>query len=248
MRQRNRKNRELRLECLENRALMAADVSASLVNGVLNIQGTEGADNVKVWTFQGRTLASRIHGLGVKSIFDRPSSEVRSIVVDLKGGQDRVDIDMRSTRVNAIMVEMGTGIPGTRELASVHGRNLGQVTVKAEKSLGAKVVFSRLTATGAEAFFGTVDASDILEVGQSSIRTLKAEMRGGNDKFDVSNSSIGRAEVNLGSGNDYFEIETTYSQIASGFVDGGSGSDDFVKKGSRGLGGVQVLNFEPRRR
>jgi hypothetical protein len=246
---RHQRKRTLRLESLEHRELMATDVTASYTRdtGELKINGTERADDVTIWTFQGMTYARSMRGLNITTFFSGPSSDIKSIVVDMKGGQDKIVFNMGNTRIDQIHVNMGVGGLGTlsnRELADFRGSNVGKVKINAEASYGTNVLFQGLNASEVEAFFGTDNAADGLLVKQSSIGKLEAKLGGGDDVFNVAFSSIRTAAVHLEAGNDKFIIETVHSEIANGFVDGGSGVDDYQKKGRPSPGGVRIRSFE----
>ncbi len=81
-----RRSRSLQFEQLEPRRVMAAGVTATFTGGVLKVTGTDGADNIQF--IQGNGL------IGVVGIYNAWSaSQVKSISVELKGGDDRVSLD-----------------------------------------------------------------------------------------------------------------------------------------------------------
>jgi hypothetical protein len=91
------------IERLENRALMAAGITASMSDGLLLIRGTDQADNIYVRQI-GDTL--RVDGIG--ETFDARS--VQAVRVDARGGDDYVRLDIDGQIVTKpSLIDAGAG-------------------------------------------------------------------------------------------------------------------------------------------
>jgi hypothetical protein len=84
---RQNRARRLEFETLERREVLAAGVTASLdALGVLRVVGTDGADQILFKRASGMVSINDVAGAW-------SSSSVKSIVVDLRGGNDHVSLD-----------------------------------------------------------------------------------------------------------------------------------------------------------
>jgi hypothetical protein len=95
--------RRSKIECLENRALMAAGITANLSDGMLIISGSEQADNIYV-----RQINNTLRVDGVAESFD--AGTVTAVMVDARGGDDcvRLDIDGQ-TVTKTSLIDAGGG-------------------------------------------------------------------------------------------------------------------------------------------
>jgi hypothetical protein len=232
----NRKFRSLKMESLEKRELMAAD--AFIANGVLNIRGTDAADNISVESSYGTT---RVWANG-KRILQEATISYSSVDARMNGGNDNLRIILREhIGLNRVDVNMGRG---SSENLTIQVGRANVVDVNADLSVATDVFLQRSSVGTVKVNFGNDGGNDGLSVNSSDIGTLSSNMGGGRDFFGVSSTSIGQAAVNLGSGDDEFRIDTKNSQIRSGFVDGGPGRDRFRNFGGNSPGRVVVRNFE----
>lgn len=234
----NHRVRKLKMESLEKRELMAANVTAEVSGGSLIIQGTSAADYVVVDVLSTNT---RVWANG-KRILQVPTSSYSSLDAKMGDGNDNLRVLLASrTGMNRIDVNMGRG---SSENLSVEVGRANVVNVNADQSVATDIFLRKSSIDTVMANFGNDGGNDWLSINECSINYLETGMGGGNDAFGVSRTSINRAKVNLGSGNDLFQIWTTDSQIANGFVDGGTGRDRFRNMGKNSPGRVAVSNFE----
>lgn len=235
----NRKFRSLKMESLEKRELMAADVR--IENRVLLIKGTDASEKVLVDISQGNT---RVY-INNKTMLVRPTSEYSSVDAKMYGGKDDVTIRLNThPHLRKVDVDMGSGV--SENLRIQVGR-ADEVNVNAGASINTDVTLQSLHGANVDKVFvnfGDDNGKDSLIIHNWNIGSLESNMGGGNDYFKVSSTSIGLAAVNLGSGDDNFELWTKNSTIRNGFVDGGVGSDLFENVGKFSPGGVAVRNFE----
>ncbi len=82
------------LEALETRELLAAQVTASLAQNVLTVEGTPGADHIAFWESQNQisVLGEPINLTG-RQVASVASSSVSKIVVNTLGGDDVVQLN-----------------------------------------------------------------------------------------------------------------------------------------------------------
>ena len=116
-----RKQPELRIEHLEIRSILAADLSASLVGHELRIEGTEAADLISI-DRSGDSLSVR----GVSTRF--AARDVTSISIRALGGNDRIEVFNHFTPTTSpnINIDGGAGndsIFGSTLAETIHGGN-----------------------------------------------------------------------------------------------------------------------------
>jgi Calpain family cysteine protease len=93
------RNRSLQYEALEARQVMAAGITASLSSvGVLTVNGTENADAINF-----RQIGGMISVAGVSGSFS--ATNVKSIVVNCKGGNDIVSLNSLTNGGNQTLAE-----------------------------------------------------------------------------------------------------------------------------------------------
>jgi hypothetical protein len=108
----NDKTRKARFESLENRNLMAGNVTAALVGGELSLTG----DNSSNYLVVHQTGANRFQVQGINTNIKFGSQTARSItfssVIDIgfnmRGGNDSVTV-YNSSLAGSMGVDMGTG-------------------------------------------------------------------------------------------------------------------------------------------
>jgi RTX calcium-binding nonapeptide repeat (4 copies) len=100
---RRKTRRSLNMESLENRQMMAANLTVALTDGVLAIVGTEQADTIVV-----RQVNNRLSVDGVSGSFD--ASNVKGIAIDSRGGHDYVAMDVAGQVVfKPTIIDAGAG-------------------------------------------------------------------------------------------------------------------------------------------
>jgi hypothetical protein len=90
--------RSLQYETLERREVMAASVTAALSGGVLNVYGTDADDAINF-----RQTSTKIYIAGVNGAWS--ASKVKSINVNLNGGNDTVSLNSWANGGNVGLVE-----------------------------------------------------------------------------------------------------------------------------------------------
>src|SRR5687767_14188167 len=94
---------QLCIESLENRQMMAANLTASLTSGVLSIDGTDQGETIVV-----RQIDNRISIDGVSGSFN--ASQVALIAIEGKGGDDYIRLDIPGQEVTKLtLVDAGEG-------------------------------------------------------------------------------------------------------------------------------------------
>ena len=99
---RHKTNRSMTLETLENRSLMAANLTAAVDGGVLKMEGTDGSDQI-ILTQNNSVL--QLNGQDLTY-----ASNVTGIQIDGLGGNDVIRLDSESFGGQAI-----------RQSATIHG-------------------------------------------------------------------------------------------------------------------------------
>ena len=215
------------MESLEKRELMAANVTANVSSGVLNIQGTNGSDHVQVlvlannWT---RVIS------GNRTIFETPTSSYSSMNANMLNGQDRLHINaLRNNQLTNVNVNMGGG---SSEYVKIEVNATRNLNVNAVQSVGTHVVLTANVIDQAIVDFGNDAGSDRLSTHDSSFNRFNVSMGAGTDYLNMYRTSIRTANINMGAGNDAVFMDQN-SDIFGGFVDGGDGQDSYRKVGAQ---------------
>jgi hypothetical protein len=207
MQKQNKRQKKLRFEGLENRALMAGDVTAAVVGGVLEITG-DGSGNAIEVKQSGANW--RVQGLGT-TVNDSNSAQsfagVTDIVIDLGDGND------------LIKVSKGT-LSGDLGIADSDGRTVVEV--------------SKINATSID--IATFDDSDTITINKSSAtNNIGIASFGtaddGVDVVTVIKSSAGTTfDVLTGGGNDVVTLTsvTANETFAVGTFSSGESDQDVV--------------------
>jgi hypothetical protein len=151
---------------------------------------------------------------------------------------------------------------GRGEVAEVHVGNLSILNVNATRSTHMSVNLRAQITDRALINFGSGDddlnintnsrvASLTVNAGDGRDKVLltsthvdRALIQMGNDAdtMTIKRSSIHTADFNLGAGNDRINIDE-FSSVAGGTIDGGAGTDTYVKNGPS-LSRVSIRSFE----
>jgi hypothetical protein len=226
MSKKNRKTRALKVESLENRELMAANVTAGLAGSTLVIEGTEGADNVAVVAMNSGITTVRSNG---RLIYQTNSGSFNAISAKMLNGNDTLQVlAMPHRGLSSVQVDMGRGNLERVNLDLGFSRS---VNVNTTNSVGAKVY---LTGSMDQVFadFGSDAGPDYLGLSGASINSLTAKFGRGDDILDMKSSTIQNSNVSMGAGNDRVFADS-YSDIFGGTIDGGDGADQISKRGAR---------------
>ena len=206
--------RSLRMESLENRELMAADVTAALSAGTLQVTGTDKADIVRI--NQGRNTISV--SVGLNSPFASfAANEVRNLRINMNGGNDKVYVNLQQAALDSIFVDMGRGV---NEGMDLRLGSVGTMNIDAVASLHTNASISGTINGTASVDFGSGAGDDVLTVWNSSARSLNVKMGGGDDRCVLTRSQVDRAMIDLGAGDDNLSNNT--SDVLGGTINGGS--------------------------
>ncbi len=206
-------NRTLKCESLENRELMAGNVTVSVVANEVRVAGDNNANQIEVWQLDNG--AYRIFGhsgtkVNGQTFVDRFSPD-KDLRISLGSGADSLWLGNHFTRAAMVCedleIDMGTG----KDYALVSN-------VKTTDNQFASIRMG-----------GSENDADVLNVEKSTIKTgLKVEMGGGADKLDIRTSKItGKLDVNLGAGDD--SINLVDAVFSSSSINGGSGTDTYKR-------------------
>ncbi len=140
MRKLNRKTRHLRVESLESRQLMAADVQYWVRNGTLGIEGTSGRDVVEVnLTNTGPIL----------KVAGRPTVQIKgaftNIVANLGEGSDGFTIQGQNRPLSNVTINMGSG---SKESMYLNQLRLSNLSIDADQAVGTGVTVASVSVTG----------------------------------------------------------------------------------------------------
>lgn len=231
----NRKGRTLKMESLERRELMAGDVAGYVAGGTLYIQGSAGNDAVHV-SQNGSFTTIRAGGRETTV-----ENKYKSIRVDLGGGSDNLMLFLpRMNDLQNVTVNMGSG---SSEKAHVYLGSVQRLEIDSKMASGTEVLFNGAVVDQAILDFGDDPGRDRLTLEYADLRkNAVVKMGNGDDLVEIKRSSIRTADFNLGAGNDRITIDNT-SNVAGGTIDGGAGTDTYVKKGPS-LSRVSIRSFE----
>ena len=219
--------RGLKLESLEDRKLMAGNVTAGLESRDLWIRGDNRDNHIEI-----RQLANlgqfRITGLAGTTVNGRSFVDITTPTTDvhirMNGGNDRVDlgspVGSRPARMEDLTVDMGTG---------------SDTFVMANAVVTDPVDDSIIQMGGSE------NDSDVVNLIATQFNSnARISTGGGNDWVFLNQVNVRRQlNVQTGNGNDY--VALTDAVFANSMIDGGAGNDELVRR--RG-NAVSARNFE----
>jgi hypothetical protein len=219
---RNYKSRKATLETLENRSLMAADIALNPATGALTILGTAGNDQIEIQVFNDTQATARV---GSNAYLQFDPGAVRSIRIDAKAGSDSVYIGgygMNALNPDRVDIALGTG---NRENVTT-GRfgSVGIMNIDAKASRTTSVYLKDTNVDQLFVDMGSDDAADSLNLELCDINRMQVNMGGGNDTLGLHATTVQRIRADMGSGSDRV-VASNDAFIASGVVDGGSGTD-----------------------
>lgn len=236
MSKKNRKNRTLKVESLENRELMAADVTATLSAGTLQITGTDRAEMVRVNQVRDNITVSIGYGRPFAAF---PATAVQKLSLNMKAGNDSVEVNLQRQALDSIFVQMGLG---SKERVDLGLGSVNSVTINAVESLASTVIIEGTVKNKAAVDFGNDSSGDSLRVVNSSVGNLDVKMGGGNDLLTLHRSRVDRAVIDMGSGDDTF-TNSWNSEVVNGTIDGGTAVRGNRWSGARFGRGVRISGF-----
>lgn len=199
MNSKNHNNRVVRFESLEDRKLMAGNITADVINDELVLNGDGSANAVEVHqTALNIYKVTGLNGTKINGKDDKSFIVKKGILVDLKGGDDSF--------------EMG----GTVFVDDVDGR------LKIEMGAGKdKVTLGRVRVDG-DTTINTSTEDDTVFLGFASLGKLTVNTGAGHDTFSTGFSASGQTVVNMEAGNDKFVGSSFWDSLK---VDSGIGDD-----------------------
>ena len=229
--------RSLKVETLENRELMAGNVSVSFSNGDLYITGDANANHVQVrqtspgnYNISGVMLggaATKINNGGYVNAI----GVTGNVRISLGGGSDQLDFGTGDARLinvpKSLYIDMGAGNDWTyvRDV-----KTAGEMVV----NTGAGQDRTHLVNVDVGTNLFVLDPasvastdSDLTTVISSRARgQMQFVSRGGNDSVEIQSCVADSVFADLGAGNDFFKMLNTKPTRGIN-VNGGSGSDTF---------------------
>ena len=213
--------RKCKFESLENRQMMAGDVSASVHAGTLFIKGDNLSNGITITAgaipnqviITGTTIAGA--GTTVNGITNLPvavNNVTMGMKINMKGGNDTVTINNLTLNGTA-KINTGAGIDTLIVNASTI---CGDLNVK----------------TGGSADHVTVNASNV--AGQAIFKT-----QGDCDDLTIVGSTLGALHTNLSTDNDHLDISNT-QVITVTTLEGGDGINTFANGGSNFFGSLYI--------
>lgn len=214
----SKQTRNLTVQPLEQRQLMAGDVSVTVSEyGNLRITGDGARNGVEVWQaapgsntwlVRGTSLggsATRVNGHSLVAAFPGVTNDLR---IDLNGGSDKVVV--RNGIVKDDVVIAGDG--GSDKIY------LSKMVIKDDLFITSDLVGGR----GSD----TISLVDTVVRDRSFIKT-----RGGNDKVSITRSQF-RDDLNLDTGSGRDKVVFNKCDVDELFADLGSGKDKMYLYGS----------------
>lgn len=199
MNRKNYNNRVVRFESLEDRKLMAGNITANVINDELVLNGDGSANAVEVHqTAFNIYKVTGLNGTKINGKDDKSFIVKKGILVDLKGGDDSFEIG------------------GTVFVDDVDGR------LKIDMGAGKdKVTLGRVRVDG-DTTINTSTEDDTIILGLASLGKLTVNTGAGHDTFNTLFSTSGQTVVNMEAGNDKFFGSSSWNSLK---VDSGIGDD-----------------------
>ena len=232
--------RSLKVETLENRELMACNVSVSFSNGDLYITGDASRNHVEVrqssagvYKITGQTIggsATKVNGYanGTTTI----SNFSGNVWVSLGGGDDQLNFGTGDNRLislpKGLSIDMGSGgdFLSIRDVKTTGNMSINTGTgVKDETHIYKADVGGHLGINDP----GSVNNGDydIATVNSCKVKgQLQFVFKGGNDRVEIISTGANTLYADLGAGNDYFRMNYTKPRLFTAI--GGSGTDIFA--------------------
>jgi hypothetical protein len=178
----NSSTRRARFECLENRNLMAGNVTATLTGGMLLLTGDNNANGLVVHQtgsnrFQVQGVATHIK-FGAQNAYSFTFSGVTDIAFNMRGGNDSVTV-YNSSLTGSMAAEMGTGNDAL-SVTNLRADNLG---VNLDQGNDVAALFKVSTPNDGAVGVSAGDGRDTVALNSITTAALGLEMGPGN--FDA---------------------------------------------------------------
>jgi hypothetical protein len=237
--------RRLQLESLENRELMAGNVTVSFSGSELRIVGDSAANGVEVRQSSPGvyTITGAFEGGAATKINGRSSitaSNVNgNVVVALGAGNDQLDFGTGDQRVidvkRDLIIDMGTGNDWTDvrdvKVAGMLSINTGtgvDRTVVNRANVGTDLRIGDATSS-----VNSGDSDEVTVLSSTVRRQIALTFRGGSDRAEIQSCAADSVYADMGAGNDYFKMLYTKPRAFTAL--GGSGTDTFQVPNYGGL-------------
>ncbi len=213
-----RKTRRLGCEKLETREVMAGNVTASIVNGALELRGDSAANNVMI--MRSTNGSFRVDGMGNTRIngslatYFAPSKTEDDLRIFMNGGNDSVRIGEELfggvAQIGYANVNMGTGSDRI-SLFNFKGNDLTNSVFQLGTSTDSSKDADVFATSGTNSFKGGVTIStgtgaDRVDLSKMTVNgKLSVDLGAGDDRMDLLNVIFASSDFNGGIGNDDFE-------------------------------------------
>ncbi|MCC6417709.1 MAG: hypothetical protein IT429_05615 [Gemmataceae bacterium] len=205
----------LHVEPLEGRTLPAAAVTATLTGGMFMIEGTDGPDNISLW-HSGGLLQVVDHTIGTAAGQQAliPASDVRRIVVNGLGGDDRIFLNQDRWGADPILTP-----------ATIYGGDGNDLLAG---GWGDDILYG---GDGNDTLLGNVGA-DSLRGGagdDSLLGEAGDDVLAGGDGNDTLGGAAGCDQLNGGTGDDWLfgdeDADSLHGEDGHDVLGGGAGRD-----------------------
>jgi hypothetical protein len=222
-----------RLETLEDRRLMAGNVTATLQGGTLFLRG-DSLDNsvavsqISATQFAVAGLSTTVNGSSSPFLFN---GNIGAIDADFRDGNDLFGLSNSSADLLALATELQSGTAGTLTTGTTARTPVaGSVNVRMGAGNDAVAIIGQI---GGSLNLDLGNGNDAVAVENSSIRkALVVEGDDGNDPIRVRNSDVGGLLLlNGGKGND--TLNANNLRAGEIVINAGPGNDDSFVTNSR---------------
>ena len=230
--------RRLQLESLENRELMAGNVSVAFHNGDLYITGDGAANDVQVrqsspgvYKITGQThynAATKINGNANGT--STATGVYGNVFVSLGGGDDHLDFGTGDARLITVPKNLSIDMGAGNDWANVRDVKTGG-NLAVHTGTGKDNTHIYKAEVGGSLFVEDPSSVNSGDYDKASVNSCKVKgqiqfiFRGGNDSAEITSSTADRVYADLGNGNDSFQM--TFTKPRGFTVLGGGGSDFF---------------------
>jgi hypothetical protein len=235
--------RPLKLERLEDRSMMAGNVTVKITAGDVVITGDGNSNDIEIsqpsldrFKVTGRTsngALTKINGVSNRSFFYNLTSFNDDIIINMNGGNDRIfvhgydsgfgDLDAHDD----LLINMGTGndVVTLRYVEAQAGDvsvdlGTGSDTLSASYVDAADDFIVKNSATSRSRLLVKANLDNIFAGDE-----INVDLRFSLDRINITNSDADYLFAKLWSGDDKLNIKRTSSSVGSA-LDGGDGNDD----------------------
>ncbi len=223
------RTRQLGMESLENRNLMAGNVTVRVTDGNMTMTGDNAANAVTLT--QVGTNRYRIQGSAGTTINRQAGVTVtftKDVGINLRGGNDRLIIGKSGGLLTRFKANLSINMAAGRDFLTLFRvvAKDGVTSMGSESQNERDIVNVRRTKFTGAAILRTGGGDDRISLLQSqALRTLRAETGSGNDEAIISNSTAGNVFLRCGAGDDTAFFSGRLKLNGDVFADGGAGTD-----------------------